>query len=265
MLKTVVIFISLMISTYSFNQTTLFTEDFQDGIPNTWTIVDNDGLTPYFNDYSNAWVSVVDPENMNDTVASSTSYFTPIGRANRWLITPSITLGNFGNTISWNVKSQDASFPDSYVVLVSSTDNQISSFTDTIASIQGESFEWTKRIANLSDFGFNNQSVYVAFVNNTYDGYKLYLDSVSVEIDDASGINEITSEKLSIYPNPTSESLTIKGFESTLEMSKIYDQIGNVIMVSSNSTIDVTTLITGIYFIEVKTLNSVIKKKFIKY
>ena len=95
------------------------------------------------------------------------------------------------------------------MVLVSTTDNQISSFTDTIGDVEQENFEWTEREVNLSENGYNSQIIYVAFVNTTFDGYILYLDSVQTRIEDPVGNIELQSISVKMYPNPTNDFCTI--------------------------------------------------------
>ncbi|MBU2019795.1 MAG: choice-of-anchor J domain-containing protein [Bacteroidetes bacterium] len=171
-------------------QTPVLVEDFQSGIPNNWTLLNEDGNTPasQVQEYNAAWISKTDPDSSSNTAASSTSFFSPSGTANRWLITPPIVLGGYGNAISWKAKSHDASFPDDYVVLYSKTGNLKSDFLDTIGFIQGESEDWIERRVNLSTKNLDNETVYFAFVLNTNDGFKLYLDDVTVTKDDAAKI-----------------------------------------------------------------------------
>ena len=47
----------------SFAQSVLFFEDFNSGIPSTWAMVDNDGLTPAeaVDTFDNAWISFTIP------------------------------------------------------------------------------------------------------------------------------------------------------------------------------------------------------------
>ncbi|MBI1837933.1 MAG: choice-of-anchor J domain-containing protein [Flavobacteriia bacterium] len=263
MQKIFFLFSIISIPFFGHNQTDIFLEDFQNGIPNNWSIVDNDGQTPYYTEYNNAWITTVDPENINDTVASSTSYFVPSGIADRWLITPSINLGTFGNFVSWNVKSQDASFPDSYVVLISTTDAQLSSFTDTIALIQEENFEWTTRTVDLSENGFDNQTIYIAFINNTNDGYKLYMDSIHVWKNDPVSIMEIQTNNFSISPNPTSDNIHIQS-NTKVEKIVIFNEIGAVILTSTSKDVNVSNLNNGVYFLELQSNGITSIQKFIK-
>ena len=142
MIKSSLQILTCVIAFVSFGQTDIFTTDFQSGIPVNYSIVNNDGLTPnsQVSNFSNAWIALQDPENNLDTIVGSTSFFEPEGTASRWLITPPFALGAYGNLIEWEAKSHDASFPDNYMILVSTTDNQISSFTDTVGYFLSRKF-----------------------------------------------------------------------------------------------------------------------------
>lgn len=245
-------------------QTEIFNEDFQSGAPVAFTIVDNDGLTPNAAtaQFTEAWTQLIDPENANDTVMGSTSYFTPTGTANRWLITPALTLGSFGNIIYWEAKSHDPSFPDDYVVLVSTTDNQIASFTDNVGLIQEEYATWTSRSVNLSANGYADQTIYVAFINNTDDGFALYIDDIRVEINDPVGLSEIAEINVNVFPNPASELLFAKG-ENIIGMT-IVSLNGQQLLRSDEAEINVSNLSAGAYLVYVETEVGTVTKSFLK-
>ena len=231
-------------------QTVILSTDFQQGMPANYTIVDNDGNTPdqAVAEFTSAWITVVDPENASDTVAASTSFFTALDSASRWMITPPLVLGAFGNYIKWNAKSHDPSFPDNYLILVSATDNQLSSFTDTIGFIEEENFEWTQREVNLFTQGYLNQTIYVAFVNVTLDGFKLYIDDIEVRKDDATSIQEPEVPAFVVYPNPTSDVLHVSSpFELT--QLELLDLNGTQIISSPSSYMDIQHLPLGIYLV----------------
>ncbi len=173
--------LSIVLALFGLNvqaQTTILSTDFQQGIPANYSMVDNDGFTvnAAVSEFTATWISLPDPENPTDTVAATTSYFESADTASRWLITPPVSLGAFGNYISWNAKSHDPSFPDDYLVLISTTGTNLSDFTDTLGYVEQENFEWTNREVNLGSQGYVNQTVYFAFVDVTYDGFILYLD-----------------------------------------------------------------------------------------
>ena len=191
-------FFTLFLSSF-WAQTTVFETGFDNGIPSSMSLVNNDLNTPNdaVSEYTAAWICVSDPENESDSVAASTSWFNPIDTADRWLITPALALGSYGNDIKWNAKSQDASFPDDYYVLVSTSGTDLSNFTDTIGYIQQENFEWVERSVNLSELGYNDQTIYIAFVLRTYDGFKLYLDDILVTKEDDASLAKIVLAILS--------------------------------------------------------------------
>ncbi|MEY3049603.1 MAG: hypothetical protein RL365_1641 [Bacteroidota bacterium] len=239
----------LLVSFSSFGQgTVIFNEDFQQGIPANFTMLNLDLNAPntQVSEFNAPWITALDPENPLDNVAAATSFFENPDTANRWLITPSISLGAFGNYLTWNAKSQDASYPDNYLVLLSTTDNQTSSFTDTIAFITGENFEWISREVNLTGQGFDNAVIHIAFVLRTYDGFKLYIDDIEVRTMDNTSIEEPSLPFLSFYPNPASNVLHMNqsGF------IQIYSTTGSLMYSGNDSEISIESLTSGMYLIK---------------
>lgn len=232
-------------------QTEIFNEDFQGGIPLTWSIVDNDGFTPdaAVSEYTDAWIAKLDPDNSVDTVASSTSYFDPVERADRWLITPAITLGSYGNFLYWEAKSHDASYPDGYHIYVSHTDNQISSFTDTVFTVSGELADWTSQEVNLSEEGYDDSTIYLAFVNRTYDGFKLYLDDIRVVIEDPVAVKELSPISFNVFPNPSNDKFTI-AIDGFL-YAELFELSGKRLTKTFVPSIEVNTYTSGTYLLQV--------------
>ncbi|MEY4289318.1 MAG: hypothetical protein RLZZ30_1406 [Bacteroidota bacterium] len=249
-MKQLLLFILVSFSMGISAQTVILSTDFQNGMPSNYTIVDNDGNVPdpTVAEYTSAWITVVDPENALDTVAASTSYFTSLDSASRWMITPALSLGAFGNFIKWNAKSHDPSFPDSYLVLASSTDNQIASFTDTIGFIEEENFEWTNREINLFTQGYHDQTIYVAFVNITLDGFKLYVDDIEARKEDPVGLQEPTVVPYVVYPNPTTDFIEVASPQK-IDKLEVLDLNGTLVLSSSTPIINVQSLPTGMYLV----------------
>lgn len=245
----------------AFAQTIILSTDFQQGIPVNYTLVDNDGNTPdpIVAEFTSAWITVVDPENALDTVAASTSFFTTMDSASRWMITPPLALGAFGNYIEWNAKSQDPSYPDDYLVLVSTTDNQLTSFTDTIGYIKEENFEWTNREVNLFTEGYHDQTIYVAFVNRSLDGFKLYMDDIEVRKDDPVGLQEPSPISFVVYPNPSSDVIFVSGSQN-LEKMELLDLNGMLLQTTVSTSMNVQAIPTGMYLIRC-TMNGVTSTK----
>lgn len=232
-------------------QTEIFNEDFQQGIPSTWTIVDNDGLTvdSTVSDLQPAWITYTEDSLYTDTVAASTSFFDPVDRADRWLITPKIDLGTFGNIMKWEAMSADPSYPDDYKVLISTTDSLITSFTDTLILVNNEVPYWYEREVNLSDHGFNNQSVYLAFVNTTFNGFKLFIDDVNVRKDDPVNTEEVEVAQINVFPNPTADVVYISS-EKEVSFSILDVNGRTVVQPQTGNECSLGHLPAGIYFLE---------------
>lgn len=256
---------SLLIGFSVFGQTIIYSTDFQGGIPSEFTIIDNDLNTPapQVSEFNAAWICIEDPENTSDSIAASTSYFSAPDTANRWMITPSLSLGSFGNKFYWNAKSQDPSFPDDYFVLVSTTDNLPASFLDTVGYIEGENFEWTERNLDLSDLGYDNQSIYVAFVLRTYDGFKLYIDDLQAVTDDFTGVSEHMHFSFNLFPVPVKRILNVSS-ESAFSSVTISDLQGKVLYTGIENAIDVGNYPQGTYFIQVESDKGIAAKIFTK-
>ena len=263
-MRRTVLFAFSVVSMNMLAQTDIMFTDFQSGIPATYSVVDNDGLTPdaSVSNFTDAWIAIEDPEFPGDQVAASTSFFAPTGTAHRWLITPPLTLGAFGNYIEWSARSQDASYPDDYLVLVSTTDDQLGSFTDTIGRVIEENFEWTDRTVDLSDEGYNNQTIYIAFVNNTENGFKLYLDDIRVWKDDQTGINEIEELSAKVYPNPFHESIIVETAQEAV--INIYNSNGRLIITTTDKKIKLSSYPNGVYYVNINTAEGVKTVKAVK-
>jgi hypothetical protein len=254
MSKYTLAFITLGLSFISVSQVVILNEDFQLGFPATWTMVDVDQQIPNVevSEYSNPWIIKADPENTIDSVVSSTSFYEPVGQANKWLITPAINLGDFGNYLSWQAKSHDPSYPENYKVLIS-TSNQVADFVDTVRLIVLENPEWTSREIDLSTLGFNGLTVYLAFVNTTNDGYKLYLDDINVRKNDPVGIQELAEISVETYPNPTTGNIKINCAKKIDQVS-VFSLDGKLIQqmnYSNGDQINLSNLNSGIYLLQV--------------
>lgn len=244
-----------------FAQSVIFSEDFNSGIPSTWALVNSDGLTPAeaVDTFDNAWISFVDN---GDTCAASTSYYEPTGQASDYLISPKITLNTFTKLV-WSARSYDASYPDGYVVLISSTDSLIGSFTDTLMAVEAEFYYWHSRSVQLDLEGYANEDVYIAFKNNTTDGYILMLDDVRVMGSDFASAQENEAAVISVYPNPASDFIQINGTEAG-SIYSCYSIAGELLFTASSARIDVSNLQSGTYFIQVHSTDKVVTVPFIK-
>lgn len=259
MLKQIAFLSSVLISALSANaQTTILDEDFQQGIPANWTIIKNDAFVEdtSVSEFSPGWIAIANPDSLQDTVAAATSYFTTNDKASRWLISPPITIGTYGNYLKWKAKSYDPSYPDTYQVLISTTDTQIASFNDTLLRVEFEWEEWTEHEINLSERGYsNNETIHIAFILETIGGFQLFLDSVNIRKDDPLALEEQSLQPdVTIYPNPTSGSIYFSS--NNLKNVAIYNTAGSLIYSQEKSSpISLERFEQGIYLVRMTAAN----------
>ena len=159
---------------------TVFSENFENGIPATWGNIDADGdsfkwyLYPDFG--FNGGNSVVSESYINNGYR--------VLWPNNWLITPPISLSS-GNRLNYYVMPVDPTYPEEhYGVFISTTDASISSFGTTPLfqeTLQAPA-TWKERTIDLS--AYSGQTVYIAFRHyNSSNKYQMLLDNVSITKD----------------------------------------------------------------------------------
>ncbi|MGO2358726.1 choice-of-anchor J domain-containing protein [Mesonia sp.] len=164
----------------------IFNSGFEDnnGTPlSDFTTINNDGLSvpvyapvPDFN--TEAWIQFYD--GYDNKIAFSTSLYDPAGQSDDWLITPAIEIPNAGEpTLHWKAKSYDVINLENYEIRISITDNEMQSFTDTVLIVEGEQpFDYNSRSLDLS--AYKGETIHLAFVNITDNGYYLALDDLYI-------------------------------------------------------------------------------------
>ncbi|HLV41277.1 MAG TPA: choice-of-anchor J domain-containing protein [Brumimicrobium sp.] len=262
--------LAIIASATLFGQVTILEENFDSiSLPTDWTVIDNDGFTVEnsVQEYTSAWISKEDPLNAGNRTASSTSFFSPVNRADRWLVSPKLTLGATANYISWKGLSHDSSFPDSYKVMVSKTGNSLADFKDTLVVVSNETPYWRSHTELLDVYA--NEEIYIAFVNTTSNGFKLYLDSVYVREQDPLSVSK---EEISvgIYPNPIEGVFYISTGNALIQNVRMYNSFGQEVLnkivdsQKQNVAIDGTDLKSGVYIVAVHTSEGVVRKRIVK-
>lgn len=182
-----------------------------------WAIVDGDGQTPHPNvaQFTAAWILAADFDNTTDTVAMSTSWYSPLtGPSDDWMITPQIALTS-NNALNWEGEAQDANFPDGYEVRLSTTtQTPTSAHSNTLFTIAAETGAvWTQRSVNLQTAGFANQNVYISWRNNSFDQFVLMIDDVSVDValNDDVALSNANPSEYTIIPIAQAASVPISG------------------------------------------------------
>jgi Secretion system C-terminal sorting domain/Cleaved Adhesin Domain len=230
---------------------TLLNEDFNSGFPMTWTRINNDGLTPQalVSFVDNAWVSYedIDSTGSGDSCMVATSYYSPAGTANDWLITPAITLKSNGNILHWQARSQDPSYPDGYDVLISNTLPVMDSFyvNPVLFAVDFEAPYWFDQSVSLDSFA--DQTVYLAFRAKSTDQFLLLIDNVVVDADTLLSVNENENAYnfLNVFPNPANDFINVRAAKQ-IEQIMLMDVSGKVILSSNPFTDQLQVSLTGI-------------------
>ena len=122
-----------------------------------------------------------------DTVAFCTSAYENEEAANDWMITPKISVPTIQSgqkvLFQWQAMSGDDFFRENYLVKLSNTTSNTDAFTTELAVISqenGSTFE--TRTVDISAYA--GSDIYISFINNTIDGWLLYVDDLKVVISD---------------------------------------------------------------------------------
>lgn len=258
-MKHIILFTFSLITLNFIGQNTILSEDFNEGFPAGWQLVDNDGLTPNaspaVNFIDDAFVVVEDYDStgVGDSILVATSWFDTIGEADDWLILPNLTMGNFGNYISFDAKSMDASHPDGLEIRVSTGGPNLWEFfsLDTVAYANvAMAPTWTNYTVTLDHLGIAGKDVFIAFKHISTDDYILGLDNIVVRTEDPVSIPEANST-LQIYPNPSSNGIfqLSENFNGSFE---VYNVTGKIVMngALNSNVIDLSSLEFGCYWIK---------------
>ncbi len=172
---------SLLLAFHCAQTQVIFFENFQQGIPATFTLVNGDNKTPasQVSFVNNAWVAREWHSVLQDTAAVSTSWYTVPAQADDWLITPAIPL-TAKSTLSWKAFAIDPDFRDGYEVRISTSGNSVGDFTTVLFSTTAEQTSIVTRTADLQ--AYTGQTVYIAFRNNSYNRNLLWIDDIQVAL-----------------------------------------------------------------------------------
>lgn len=191
-----------------------WSEDFSSvtptALPSGWSQNNVDGLTTAtnvaaWNFGNNAWVSwnfAADPSHGNIVV--STSWYTPAGTSNDWLITPQFNVPA-NSVLEWQATAYQGGFQDGYLVKISTTGTATTDFTTTLLTVAAENVGWTTRGINLSAYA--GQPVYIAFINNSNDKNRLYMDNFKVFVPPSEDGAVVSITGLNRYQATTSQNI----------------------------------------------------------
>lgn len=147
---------------------TLFEENFNNGIPSSWANIDNDGD-------GNAWYS-------DNGHVTSESYNQSSGSfdADNWLISEtSVTIPNSGSySLKYDVKSNHSSYPDSYEIYIGYWSGSTFQPTNQLVSETANNTSWSTKTISLNSY--KGQSISIAIRHKCYDAWSISIDNVKI-------------------------------------------------------------------------------------
>lgn len=183
-------------------------------------------------------------------VLGSSSWTNSSSPTENWLITKSVFISDTMADLSWkSAPYQTPRYLDGYFVLVSTTNNDFSGFTDTLfraaeyvslnnpslpndyssytfttGFVHGQDGTYTEfdptsdssrllgvlRPHTLSLSQYAGQNIFVAFVHKSVDDNLISVDDILITGTNSVGIKETTADvKINAYPNPASDKLNL--------------------------------------------------------
>lgn len=208
--------LALAVLTAGFANAQTWSEDFSSatppGLPAGWLQNNVDGKTvsssvASYSFGTNAWVSrnLTSTDPAHGKVAASTSWYSPAGASNDWLITPSFTVPA-NAIIEWDAMSPDAQYADGYQVKVSTTGTLTTDFSTNLLTVGAENSTWNNRSLSLNAYA--GQTIRLAFINNSNDMYLLWLDNVKVLVPNNEDGNVVDITGLTRYMTAGNQNVT---------------------------------------------------------
>ncbi|MEX1192524.1 MAG: choice-of-anchor J domain-containing protein [Brumimicrobium sp.] len=193
-MKKILLLVSSIVFGGIFAQSQIFSETFDNDIPSSWTILDEDNFTSTTSQSAYAsWAW-----NSGNELASSSSWYdnNGTGPTDDWLITPAINIPASGVFyLNYDGSSSEANFLEEYEVLLSTTGTATADFTTTLLSITDEPNAVTPHSVDLS--AHLGETIHIAFRHISDDESMLNIDNVEViEVSaDDMEITEISIDK----------------------------------------------------------------------
>lgn len=155
----------------------LFYDDFETGsFSSSWTLKtlnQGSGWTVY-----NPAADNICNAHSGTYVASSWSWNSSAYNVDNWLIAPKVALG--GSVVFWTYTN--ASYPDPYEVLLSTTGTETEDFTVTLRAMAADAGgKWVQQVLDLSAYA--GQEGYIAIHHVAYDMNYLFIDDFAVTED----------------------------------------------------------------------------------
>lgn len=218
-------------------ETVYYSQDFQvESKPTTLTYYDGDGMELTEDLVGTGlecgtWHLVKLNAGDTNKLMASASIFTTPGKANDWMVTPQLKIYGEGAKLSWKSMALSAVKRDGLKVYVSTKSADMSDFEPTpIFTIDAESSNWQSHEVSLDAYA--GKTIYIAFVNESYDKYVICVDDIVVKGPEASSTQDRATYEV-VTPimtdtGKTQMSLRIKNIkDEILDAAKVCYRTGN--------------------------------------
>ena len=171
-----------------------------------------------------------------------------------YLVSPQQYNITSSSTLHFWADNANDQYPENFKVAVSTAANpSATDFTqiwDGGAKIGNEKYEnWREHTIDLSAYA--GQSIWIAFHDVNEDAYEIWIDDVTITAGGGGGgvnINDVENTTFSVYPNPATTNITVKG-EGSMEIVNTLGQVVVSEQVNGQANINVANLESGIYFV----------------
>lgn len=250
---------------YSYAQTTVFKEDFEnEESVALWKLYDRDGDGENW-EILNAELNEL--PNFSGNLAVSFSWYLEAFTPDNVLESPVITLPNSNSlSLSFKAAAGDSElFEEHYAVYVIPAN---STFTGTETPVFEETFDAgyvdVAKAVHIDISSFAGQVVKVIFRHyDCEDIFYMGIDDVEIMDNAGMAVSESPVLALKVFPNPASDLIRISGID-TIDNIRIFDITGKIVKEVKASEIDVRNLSEGQYIINVYSGNNIISRKLIK-
>lgn len=254
-------------------QVEVWKDDFNDEDVSDWMLYDDDGDGIQFGDIFQI---------MNNTTQQPVTPVSLISRSwqqvaltpDNWAVSSAIDISKAQGTLtlSWITQVAAAAWDlEKYAVYVATSPDQAAllaspvKVTETLG--QGTNAGTpVNHTLDLTSF-IGQPQIYVAFRHfDCTDQDFLSIDDVTVKATSLLAVSDVTKNAVSIYPNPTTEALTVN-VNSKINSADIYDLSGKLVRnatVSAENKVNVQDLKNGTYVLKVNTAAGSTAHKFIK-
>lgn len=251
-------------------QVQVWKDDFNDEDISDWTLYDDDGDGNMWGDIfqiQNQQQQPVTPISLISRSWQNSVVLTP----DNWAVSPAIDISAAQGslTLTWITQVAAAAWDlEKYAVYVSTSPDQASLLASPVKVVetlgQGTNAGTpVNHTLDLSSF-LGQQQIYVAFRHyESTDQDFISVDDVTVTAGSLMAVSDVKKNAISIYPNPTTDYLTISQKVNT---AQVYDMAGKLVASPAvvDSKVDVKSLQNGTYVLRVTTDAGSTSHKFIK-